>query len=136
MTSRSRLVFRAGRLAAALAVVSLTVVVSVAPSNPAGAQTTPASTSQLRLTDQTSWVADGGIFQVGLAVTTPNPAGARLQMSVYQALSSRSDFNETLADRIHTRQLKVFDLASLSSLGASPQLALTVNPKGASRPPQ
>ncbi|MDQ1369933.1 MAG: hypothetical protein QOF20_2286, partial [Acidimicrobiaceae bacterium] len=119
------------RLAAALVMVVLAVVLTITPNATAAhaqAPPTPAP-SQLRLTDQTTWVGDGGTFRVAMAVTTPDPATARVQMSVYSALSTRSDFTETLADRIHTSRLKVFDPVTLASLGAAPELSVAVNPK-------
>ncbi|MDQ1376089.1 MAG: hypothetical protein QOE15_262, partial [Acidimicrobiaceae bacterium] len=119
------------RLAAALVMVVLAVVLTITPNATAAhaqAPPTPAP-SQLRLTDQTTWVGDGGTFRVAMAVNTPDPATARVQMSVYSALSTRSDFTETLADRIHTSRLKVFDPVTLASLGAAPELLVAVNPK-------
>ena len=100
----------------------------------AGGSTPP--TSQLRLTDQSTWVGDGGIFNVGFSVTTPDPATARVQLTIYGALSSRSDFTETLSDRIHTPKIRPFDVVTLASLGPSPSMSFTVNPKASSHAAQ
>ena len=118
--------------------VTLGVGIGVVRAGAAGAQTgpqptVPAPTSQLRLTQQTTWVVDNGTFQLGLSVTTPDPGSARIQLSVYQPLGSRSDFNESLADRIHTGRMNVFDPVPLTSLGANPQLSVAVNPKSTAR---
>ncbi|MDQ1442734.1 MAG: hypothetical protein QOG97_2962, partial [Acidimicrobiaceae bacterium] len=135
MTQRHPL--RHPRLVAALVMVAVGVAVTVGAANatPAQAQSTTAS-SELRLADQSTWVADGGTFRVGMAVTTPDPATARVQMSVYSALSTRSDFTETLADRIHTSRLKVFEPVELSSLGPAPELSVAVNPKASAHAAQ
>jgi len=99
------------------------------------AQSPPAPTSTIRLADQTTWVGDGGTFRVGMTVTTPD-AGARLQLSVYHALTTRTDFTESLADRIHTNRIVVFDPVALTKLGSSPAMSVVVNPKASSRAPQ
>ena len=75
--------------------MTLGVGILVVRAGAAGAQTgpaptVPAPTSQLRLTQQTTWVVDSGTFQLGFSVTTPDPGSARIQLSVYQPLGSRS----------------------------------------------
>jgi putative peptidoglycan lipid II flippase len=122
----------AGRLAAAVALVALSVMIVLGRPAPAGAQSTP---GLLRIADQTTWVGDGATFRVALNVVTP-PAGARLQLSVYQALTTRSDFAESLADRIHTSRLKIFDPVAVASLGTAPELSVAVNPKASVHAPQ
>ena len=124
-----------GRLVLAAVVTALALTfVAGAGAGPAHAQNpTAAPGTKLRLTTQTSWVADGEAFQVGLAVTTPDPAGARLQLTVYEPLQTRSDFTASLAGRLHTGRLRVFDPVPLSTLGASPALSITINPKAPPR---
>ena len=122
----------AGRLVAAVALVGLSVMFTVSRSAPAGAQSTP---GLLHLVDQTTWIGDGGTFRVAVNVTAP-PAAARLQLSVYQSLTTRSDFAESLADRIHTSRLKVFDAVAVASLGTTPELSVAVNPKASAHAPQ
>ncbi|HEX3539257.1 MAG TPA: murein biosynthesis integral membrane protein MurJ [Acidimicrobiales bacterium] len=113
------------RGAAAVAMVALAIV--GATPRRAGAQS--AGNSQLRVTDQTTWISNSGTFRLGLTVTTPDPTSARLQLSIYQPLTSRSDFTESLADRIHTARRAAFNPVNLTSLGASPALTLAVNSK-------
>ncbi|MDQ1429192.1 MAG: putative peptidoglycan lipid flippase, partial [Acidimicrobiaceae bacterium] len=122
----------AGRLVSAVALVALSVMFTVGRPAPAGAQSTP---GLLHLADQTTWIGDGGTFRVAVNVATP-PAAARLQLSVYQSLTTRSDFAESLADRIHTNRLKVFDPIAVSSLGTTPELSVAVNPKASAHAPQ
>ncbi len=126
-----------GRLAAAAAMVVVAVTM-VAPS-PARAQTSTTgagATSQIQLTSQSTWVGDNQDFDLGLAVTTPNPGSARLQLSIFPALTSRSAFDASLAGHLYTGAMRVFDPVSLSSLGPAPALSVTVNPRSSATSPQ
>ncbi len=123
-----------GRVRAGMALL-VTVLALAMSATAARAQTGP-STSTLRLTDQTTWVGDGGTFTMGLAVSTPDLAGARLQVTVFDALRTRSDFTQTLSDRIDTAALRVFDAVAVAPLGASPAQSIAVNPKGATHAAQ
>lgn len=120
------------RLVAALAMVALSVV--VLGGRPPPAEAMP-STSQIQLTSQTTWVGDNGTFHMGFGVTTPDPADAVVQVSVFHALSDRSDFIASLSGQINTTALKVFDPIPLSALEPSPQVSIAVNPRSSVHTP-
>ncbi len=121
----------------ATVVTAMALSFGVAGAGPVHAQNGPpvaAPGSQLRLTSQSSWVTDGDAFQVGLAVTTADPSGARLQLTVFDPLQTRSDFTASLSDRMRTGRFRVFEPVPLNTLGATPQLSIAINPKTPPRP--
>jgi hypothetical protein len=126
------------------AVAMVVVAVTMVDASRAPAQTAPtapnsssnASTTQIQLTSQTTWVSDGQVFQIGVDVTTPDPGSAQVQLSVFPALSTRSDFNASLSDHLRSGPMKIFDPVPLSSLGPSPQLSVAVNPRSSATSPQ
>ncbi|HEX3426951.1 MAG TPA: murein biosynthesis integral membrane protein MurJ [Acidimicrobiales bacterium] len=136
MTLRAR-----GRRLAALA-ASLMVVLAasaVASPSPAAAQTAPGAGSanggtnspigngELQLRSQSTWVANNGTFQVGVSVKTPNSVADQLQVTLYGALPSRTDFTASLGGRFYTPRLYTFDPVAVATVGTSPSFAVAVN---------
>ena len=87
----------------------------------------------LTLTSQTAWVptAVDGDFRLTFTSARTPPAGARVAVTVYQRLTSRSDFNESLLGRIHTsvRHSVTYLLSTLpTQADGSSVVDLPVNP--------
>ena len=112
--------------AAALVLFALALAVNFARPGPADAQTNP-SPSHIQLSSQTTWVGDGGTFQLAVAVTTPDPADAQMQLSLWNPLTDRSQFTATLTNHLDTSRMETFDPVSLSTLGPSPMFTIDVN---------
>jgi putative peptidoglycan lipid II flippase len=106
-------------------------IVGVGAAAPAAAQTGPGSVParSLVLTAQTAWIpsATNGDFRIGVLVAAASQPGARLAVTVYQRLSSRSDFNETLAGRLHTGVRHAFKAEPLSSLATDSSGSYTLD---------
>jgi hypothetical protein len=101
------------RWAAALAVVG--VLVAVAPVRAAVGQTPPRP--RLLLTAQSGVVVAGGTFTLKLRVDrNAVPASAELAVTVFRAVQTRSEFEETVQDRISRAPLYALPASPLSSL--------------------
>lgn len=85
--------------AALLAVALLLAATAAAP---AAAQTRqPAPTGTLRMASQTSWVGPGGELDIRVNITSSAPTtDVELAVSVYRHVGSRSEFLNTLKDRL------------------------------------
>ena len=88
---------RAGR-ARFGAVLVLTLLVAAGA---AGAQPAPAGRGRMTFVAQTPWVATGGDFLIRVHVDRP-PGASNLEfiLTVFPAVATRSEFGETLADRM------------------------------------
>ena len=101
------------RLAAAL-LLSL-LVAAGAGAGAAAAQ--PAARGRMTFIAQTPWVATGGVFQIRVHVD--RPAGAsnlEFALTVFPAVATRSDFGETLADRMGDSPLITLQPVALADL--------------------
>ena len=117
-----------------LAVVVCGLAVAIGRSGPAQAQNNPPAAvpgNDLRLVSQTSWVADGDVFRVQVAVTTPDPAAAHLQMTVFGPVLTRADFTSSLSDRMRTPKLKVFEPVAVAAADQPTTVSFALNPKSA-----
>jgi hypothetical protein len=102
------------RWAAALAVVAVLVAL-LAPVRPAAGQ--PAPRPRLLLTAQTAVVVAGGTFTLKLRVDRNGvPASAELAVTVFRAIQTRSEFEQTVQDRIARAPLYQLPASPLSSL--------------------
>jgi putative peptidoglycan lipid II flippase len=94
---------RAAHLALAIA-AALAALPFVA--DRAGAQNAPAPVPgyALSLTAQTAWVAssNNGDFRMSLTIQAADPGNTRVQVAVHERITSRFDYTESLAGRIHT----------------------------------
>jgi hypothetical protein len=119
--------------AAALLVVLLLVATSVGP---AAAQPAPGR-GGITFVAQTPWVATGGNFLVRVRVD--RPAGASVLefvITVFPAVVTRSEFGETLADRMPDAPLVTLQPVPLMSLSPEPNgdVVLTVPIRDPSAP--
>ncbi len=119
---------RAGRLALGVMAVVAAAAVGAVPAS-AQAAPIPAPGYSLALTSQTAWVASptNGDFRMGLRVAAADSAGTRLAVTVYQRVTSRSDFNESVAGRIHTGIRHAFRADSVASQVSGPDGTVTVD---------
>jgi len=86
------------RLAALAAVL---VLAALTPPAAAQAPPPPATTGSLKLASQTPWVGPGQELAIRVTATTGQPpADVELAVSVYRAVGSRSEFLNTLKDRL------------------------------------
>ena len=102
-----------------MAVAACVMAVSLGSGTASGQAAPPAGpANQLVLTAQTAWVASAsnGDFHMGLSITAADPGNTRLEVIVHERLTSRSDFNESLAGRIHTSPRHFFPATVLTSL--------------------
>ena len=91
------------------------LVAAGAGAGSAGAQ--PAGRGRMTFVAQTPWVAAGGLFQVRVHVD--RPAGAsnlEFALTVFPAVATRSDFGETLADRMGDTPLIALQPVALADL--------------------
>ena len=82
--------------------IALLVFLVAAVAGPAGAQQTP-PTGRGRMTfvAQTPWVPVGGDFHIRVHVDRPTGASElEFALTVFPAVSTRSEFGETLSDRM------------------------------------
>ena len=96
------------------AVLLLSLVVAAGT---AGAQPAPAGRGRMTFIAQTPWVATGGVFQIRVHVD--RPAGAsnlEFALTVFPAVATRSDFGETLADRMGDSPLVALQPVPLADL--------------------
>jgi hypothetical protein len=71
--------------------------------------------------DQTAWVGTGGDFRLRVHVDRPTGASnLEFAMTVFPAVATRSEFGETLADRMGDSALVALQPVPLSSLRAEP----------------
>jgi putative peptidoglycan lipid II flippase len=108
---------RAARLA--LLVTAGVAAVPFVARRAVGQSAVPATPGNaLALTAQTGWVSSSsnGDFRMGLSIQAADPGRTRVAVTVYQRLTSRSDFDESLAGRIHTPARHFFQAAQLTSL--------------------
>jgi hypothetical protein len=61
----------------------------------------------IRLMSQSAWVPLGGEFTLRMAATTRTPQDLEVAVTVYPAVATRSDFNETLSDRVRGSAISV-----------------------------
>jgi hypothetical protein len=82
--------------------ITLLVLLVAAVAGPAGAQPAPpAGRGRLTFVAQTPWVPIGGDFHVRVHVDRPTGASElEFVLTVFPAVSTRSEFGETLADRM------------------------------------
>jgi putative peptidoglycan lipid II flippase len=115
---------------AALLLVVLTACPAGAQASADASATTPGG---LVLTSQTAWVstATGGDFRMAFSYPGTPPAGAKVAVTVYQRLTSRSDFDESVRGHIFVgvrhsdvRQLSMLPIQADGSVVAD----LPVNP--------
>ena len=86
---------------AAVLVLSLLVAAGAGAAGAGAACAQPAGRGRMTFVAQTPWVATGGLFQVRVHVD--RPAGAsnlEFALTVFPAVATRSEFVETLADRM------------------------------------
>ncbi|MDQ1436436.1 MAG: hypothetical protein QOK43_65 [Acidimicrobiaceae bacterium] len=87
--------------AAALAAALAVVLAAFSPAGPVLAQAPPVPTGTLRLASQTSWVGPGQDLDIRVTATTSAaPSDVELAVSVYRQVGSRSEFLNTLKDRL------------------------------------
>ena len=103
------------RRAAALLALLL---VAMTGAGPAGAQPVPpAGRGRMTFVAQTPWVPPGGDFQIRLHVDRPTGASSlELALTVFPAVATRSEFGETLADRMPDSALFVVPPVPLAGL--------------------
>lgn len=98
---------------------------------PPGCAATPSATTvtsapgvggsaQVLLAGQTSWVRPGGRLVLDLATTGGRTTGLDVYIEVFNQLSSRSDFAETLCNQIPTPLVQTFGPVPVSSLPPDP----------------
>ncbi len=102
---------RGAALALALALVGV-----VAP--PAGAQLQPPpDRGRMTFVGQTQWVPTGGDFHLRVRVDRPTGASSlEFLLTLFPAVATRSEFAETLADRMGDSPLVTLQPVSLSAL--------------------
>lgn len=84
---------------AAAALIALMGTLMVIPGHSFAASTPLPGSAGLQLLGQTPFVESSGSFHVDLKVTAPNPSIDKLQTVVYSRLTSRSDFDQAMANR-------------------------------------
>jgi Family of unknown function (DUF6049) len=105
------------------AVVALSAVLALTAPAAATAQAQPAPTGTLRMASQTSWVGLGQELDIRVNITTSAPAtDVELAVSVYRQVGSRSEFLNTLKDRLRGSPL---------TSTATPLSELETDPAGA-----
>jgi hypothetical protein len=111
---------RRGRLVAAL-LLSLLVAGIAATVGPVAAQPAPPPPGKGKLTfvAQTPWVATGGDFLLRVRVDRPTGASnLEFGMTLFPAVATRSEYSETLADRMSDSALIALQPVPLASLRA------------------
>jgi putative peptidoglycan lipid II flippase len=103
---------RAAQLALAIAAASAAVPFVAGPAaaqGSLGSQSAPNAPSpvpgySLALTAQTAWVSSvsNGDFHMGLSIQAADPGNTRVEIAVHERITSRSDFDDSLAGRIRT----------------------------------
>jgi hypothetical protein len=109
----------------AVAVAALVATV-LSPTAPSSAQ---APGGRLVFVSQTPWVAASGDFTVRFRIDRPvNPAHLEVHLDVYPAVATRSEFNETLRDRLESAPLPGMAAVPVPSLApdANGDLSATV----------
>jgi len=114
--------------------MAVVVVVGLVPAPaPAGAGQTGGSqaggsqTGSVDFVAQTPWVGANGQFGVRVTVVRPSgPSNLELAVSVYPAVAFRSEFQETLGNRIFGEPVLPVASFSLGSLSADPNGVYTV----------
>jgi hypothetical protein len=101
----------------ARAIVVLVLLVA-AVAGPAGAQPAPpADRGRMTFVAQTPWVAAGGDFHIRLHVNRPTGASnLEFVLTVFPAVATRSEFGETLADRMADTALVTLTPVPLAGL--------------------
>ena len=115
---------RRSRLAAALLLAVLVAGIGGA----AQAQPAPGK-GRLTFVAQTPWVATGGDFLLRVKVDRPTGASnLEFGMTLFPAVATRSDYGETLADRMSDSALIALQPVPLASLRAEPngEVVLTI----------
>lgn len=104
------------------ALLALSAALALTPAA-ASAQAQPAPTGTLRMASQTSWVGVGQELDIRVNITTSAPAtDVELAVSVYRQVGSRSEFLNTLKDRLRGSPL---------TSTATPLSELETDPAGA-----
>lgn len=97
------------------ATVLLLGVLVAAGAGAAGAQ--PAGRGRMTFIAQTPWVATGGLFQIRVHVDRPSGASnLEFALTVFPAVATRSEFAETLADRMGDTALVTLQPVALADL--------------------
>jgi hypothetical protein len=66
-----------------------------------------AASGTIKLIGQSPWVGDGGDFELRLRATAKSPQDLDLAVTIYPAVATRSDFNDTLNDRVRGSAISV-----------------------------
>lgn len=109
---------------ALLAALAVALVLPAAPAAPnataaRAAQEQPGSKAELRLVSKTPWVATGGEFDMLVQPKAfGDPAATELSVSVFRQVTSRSEFQLTLEDRIRGSAINTPTVQRLSELTA------------------
>jgi hypothetical protein len=90
------------RRLAAIAALAIAATLSSIP--PAGAA---APSGTIKLVSQSSWVGEGGDFALRLRPAAKSPEDLELAVTIYPALTTRSDFDATLTDRVRGSAVSV-----------------------------
>ena len=109
------------------AVLVLSLLVAAGAAGVAGAQ--PAGRGRMTFVAQTPWVATGGLYQVRVHVDRPTGASnLEFALTVFPAVATRSEFGETLADRMGDTALVALQPMALADLRpeANGDVVLTV----------
>lgn len=107
-------------------VVAALVAAVLAPAGPASSQ---APRGRLVFVSQTPWVGASGEFTVRFRIDRPvNPGGLEVNLNVYPAVATRSEFNQTLRDRLESSPLPGMAAVPVPSLtpDANGDLSATV----------
>ena len=103
------------RRLAAMLLLSLVVGAGAGVGGVAGAQ--PASRGRMTFVAQTPWVATGGVFQIRVHVDRPTGASMlEFALTVFPPVATRSEFGETLADRMGDAALVSLQPVALADL--------------------
>lgn len=90
-------------------------VLVAAGAGAAGAQ--PANRGRMTFVGQTPWVATGGLFQIRVHVDRPTGASnLEFALTLFPAVATRSEFGETLADRMGDTALVALQPVALADL--------------------
>ena len=124
---------RRGLLAVLAAVAAVAAVVPVPLVAPAGAQgqppappTTAAPSPRMSLTFQSPSVGPGSEFVLRLRIDRSVPASAELTVTVFRAVQTRSEFEQTLEDRINRPIAAASPATPVGSLPPDPSGDVTV----------
>lgn len=97
--------------------IVLLVLLVAALAGPAGAQPAPPGRGRMTFVAQTPWVPVGGDFHIRLRVARPTGASdLELALTVFPAVATRSEFGETLADRMTDTALVALTPVPLAGL--------------------